>query len=147
MPFSDLPEEDLTFAGMGTVAAHHGCYGYYANPFFARTRSDEGSGASEARVRSDTTMIGAGGLHRLFNWEAERNAAGPRGGQLEALAGLRVTDLRAEINGRRGLPALDDVKTWVDPSVGLQGRIELPERWEAFAEGDIGGFHVASDLA
>ena len=36
MPFSDLPEEDLTFAGMGTVAARHGCYGFYANPFFAR---------------------------------------------------------------------------------------------------------------
>ena len=67
-------------------------------------------------------MVGAGGLYRLFDWEAEPEAAGPRGGQVEALAGVRVTELRTEINGRHGLPKFDDDKTWVDPIVGLQGR-------------------------
>ena len=73
-------------------------------------------------------------------------SSGPRGAQLEALAGVRITDLRTEINGRHGLPKFDDDKTWVDPVIGLQGRLELTERWEAFAEGDIGGFGVGSDI-
>ena len=144
MPFSDLLK-DLTLAGMGSVAARRGRFGFYLNPFFARTRSDEGSGRIEARVRSDTTMVGLGGLYRLLDWEAGRSPP-RRGAQLEALAGVRITNLRTEINGRHGLPKFDDDKTWVDPVIGLQGRLELTERWEAFAEGDIGGFGVGSDI-
>ena len=145
LPFSDLLE-DLTFAGMGTVAARRGRLGFYVSPFFGRTRSDEGSGQLEARVRSDTTMLGLGGSYRLLDWEAQPEAAGPRGAQLEALAGIRLTDLRTEINGRHGLPKLDEDKTWVDPLVGLAGRMEITDRWEALAEGDIGGFGVGSDI-
>jgi hypothetical protein len=145
MPFSDLLK-DLTLAGMGTVAARHGRFGFYVSPFFGRTRSDEGGGNIEARVRSDTTMLGLGGMYRLLDWEADPDSSGPRGGQLEALAGVRITDLRTEINGRHGLPKFDDDKTWVDPVVGLGGRLQLTDRWETFAEGDIGGFGVGSDL-
>jgi hypothetical protein len=54
--------------------------------------------------------------------------------------------MRTEINGRRGLPKFDDSKTWADPLVGLGGRLQLTDRWEAFAEGDVGGFGVGSDL-
>lgn len=128
LPFSDLLE-DLTFAGMGTVAARRGRFGFYVSPFFGRTRSDEGSGRIEARVRSDTTMLGLGGMYRLLDWEAAPDSSGPRGAQLEALAGVRITDLRTEINGRHGLPKFDDDKTWVDPIVGLGGRLEITDRW------------------
>lgn len=145
VPFSDLLE-DLSLAGMGWVAARRGRFGFYVSPFFARTRSDEGSGQFQARVRSDTTMVGLGGLYRLLDWEAAPGAAGPRGGQLEAIGGARITNLRTEINGRRGLPKFDDDKTWVDPLVGLAGRLELTDRWETFAEGAVGGFGVGSDL-
>ena len=145
MPFSDMLE-DLTFGAMGMVAERRGRFGFYVNPFFARTRSDEGSGRIESRVRSDTSMVGVGGLYRLLDWEAEPDAAGPRGAQLEALAGVRLTYMRTEINGRHGLPKFDDDETWVDPIVGLGGRLQLTDRWEGFAEGDIGGFHVGSDI-
>jgi hypothetical protein len=145
MPFSDLLE-DLAFGAMGAVAARRGPFGFYVNPFFARTRSDAGGGDFEARVRSDSSMVGVGGLYRLLDWEAAPDAAGPRGGQLEALAGVRVTYMRTEINGRRGLPKFDDSKTWADPIVGLGGRLQLTEGWETFAEGDVGGFGVGSDL-
>ena len=123
MPFSDMLE-DLTLGAMGAVSARRGRFGFYVNPFFARTRSDESSGDFETRVRSDSSMVGVGGLYRLLDWEAEPAAAGPRGGQLEALAGARVTYMRTEINGRHGLPKLDDSHTWVDPIVGLGGRLD-----------------------
>ena len=70
----------------------------------------------------------------------------PRGAQLEALAGVHLTYRRTEINGRHGLPKFDDDETWEDPIVGLGGRLQLTDRWESFAEGDIGGFHVGSDI-
>ena len=44
MPFADMLE-DLTFGAMGMVAARRGRFGFYVNPFFARTRSDEGGGS------------------------------------------------------------------------------------------------------
>ena len=144
-PFSDLLK-DLTFGGMGAVAARRGRFGFYVNSFFGRTRSDEGSGRIEARVRSDTAMVGLGGLYRLLDWQAEPDMSWLRGGQLEALAGVRVTSMRTEINGRHGLPKFDDDKAWVDPLVGLGGRLQLTDRWETFAEGDIGGFGVGSDI-
>jgi hypothetical protein len=59
---------------------------------------------------------------------------------------VRITDLLTEINGRHGLPKFDDDKTWVDPVVGLGGRLQLTDRWETFAEGDISGFGVGSDI-
>ena len=145
MPFSDLLK-DLSLAGMGTVAARYGRFGFYVSPFFARTRSDEGSGQFEARVQERHDH---GGRRRPLPAGRLGSRAGGGGaarGQLEALAGVRVTELRTEINGRHGLPKFDDDKTWVDPIVGLQGRLELTERWEAFAEGDIGGFGVGSDI-
>jgi hypothetical protein len=89
MPFSDLLE-DFAFGAMGTVAARRGPFGFYLNPFFARTRSDEGGDRIAARVTSDSSMVGVGGLYRLLDWQAAPGAAGPRGGQLEALAGVRM---------------------------------------------------------
>lgn len=145
LPFSDTLQ-DLSMAAMGTVAARRGDFGFYVTPFFSRTRSNEKAGGLEGRVRSDTTMLGVGGLYRLLDWEVDPEAPGPQGGQLEFGAGLRVTDLRTEINGRHGLPKFDDNKTWIDPLVGLGGRLELSDRWEVFADGSIGGFGVGSDL-
>jgi hypothetical protein len=145
MPFSDLLK-DFAFGAMGMVAARRGRFGFYLNPFFARTISDEGGGGIEARIESDSSMVGLGGLYRLLDWQAEPDSSGPRGAQLEALAGVRVTYMRTEINFRHGLPKLDDDKTWADPIVGLGGRLQLTDRWETFAEGDIGGFGVGSDL-
>ena len=145
LPFSDTLK-DLSMAAMGTVAARHGAFGIYVTPFFSRTRSDEEVGDLEARVRSDTTMLGFGGLYRLVDWEAEAGARGFQGGQLELGLGARITDLRTEINGRHGLPKFDDSKTWIDPIIGLGTRLELSEHWEIFGDGGIGGFGVGSDL-
>ena len=144
MPFSDMLA-DLAFGAMGMVAARRGRFGFYVNPFFARTRSDEGSGRIEARVRSEPAWSASAACTGCSTGRPSRSA-GPRGAQLEALAGVRLTYMRTEINGRHGLPKLDDSKTWADPIVGLGGRLQLTDRWETFAEGDIGGFGVGSDL-
>jgi hypothetical protein len=142
VPFSDILDE-LSFAGMGSIVARNGPYGFFVNPLFARTETDN----DLVRVRDDTTILGLGALYRAVDWRQPDTAVGgPRGAQLDVLAGVRLTSLRLELNGRRGLPKFDDSKTWVDPTVGLGGRLQLTERWETFAEGDIGGFGVGSDI-
>ena len=145
VPFSDILD-DLSVAGMAVVTARKGPWGFYVSPFYAQVDSEAEAGGFKARIRNDTTFLGAGGLYRLLGWSRPEGGNGPAGAQLEALAGARLTDLRLEVNGRNGLPKDDESETWVDPLIGLAGRIELTDRWETFAEGSIGGFGVGSDL-
>lgn len=138
---------DVSVAGMGMIAARRGRFGFYVNPLFGRTETDENIGPLEFRVRQDTTFLGFGGLYRLGEWHSgETVSSGPQSAMLEAYAGGRVIDLRLELNGRQGLPKNDQSETWVDPVIGLEGETLLTERWELFGGGDIGGFGVGSDL-
>jgi hypothetical protein len=143
VPFSDILD-DLSFAGMGTLVVRKGRLGAYLAPFFARVGSSE----DLVRLRNDTTMVGFGGLWRLVDWRPEEgSSAAVRSARLEVLGGGRLVDLRLELDGRRGLPSADTRETWVEPVVGLAGRLELGDRLEAFAEGDLGGFGLGSDLS
>ncbi len=147
VPFSDI-WDSLSVGFMGTAAARKGDWGFYVSPFFVRIGDDAEVGNAKFRYRNDTTFLGFGGTYRLADWQSpDTSYGGPKGAQLEALAGGRVVDLRLELNGRHGLPKTDESETWVDPLVGLQGRVELTDRWELLAEGDVGGFGVGSDLA
>lgn len=147
VPFSDV-WDSLSVGFMGNIAARKGDWGFYVSPFFARISGDADVGPAEFRYRNDTTFLGFGGLYRLVDWQnPDTSYGGPKGAQLEALAGGRVVDLRLELNGRHRLPDNDENETWVDPVVGLNGRIELTDRWELLAEGDIGGFGVGSDIS
>lgn len=147
VPFSDI-WESLSVGFMGTAAARKGDWGFYVSPFFVRIGDDAEVGSAKFRYRNDTTFLGFGGTYRLADWQSpDTSYGGPKGAQLEALAGGRVVDLRLELNGRHGLPKNDESETWVDPLVGLQGRVELTDRWELLGEGDVGGFGVGSDLA
>ncbi|HMR33989.1 MAG TPA: hypothetical protein PKA13_06065 [Geminicoccaceae bacterium] len=147
VPFSDV-WESLSVGFMGTAVARKGDWGFYVSPFFVRIGDDAEVGGAKFRYRNDTTFLGVGGTYRLLDWQnPDTSHGGPKRAQLEALAGGRVVDLRLELNGRHRLPDNDESETWVDPVVGLHGRIELTDRWELLAEGDIGGFGVGSDIS
>lgn len=147
VPFSDI-WDSLSVGFMGVAAARKGDWGFYVSPFFARIGDDAEVGGAKFRYRNDTTFLGVGGTYRLLDWQnPDTSHGGPKGAQLEALAGGRVVDLRLELNGRHGLPKADESETWVDPIMGLNGRLELTDRWELLAEGDVGGFGVGSDIS
>jgi hypothetical protein len=102
---------------------------------------------TQVRARNGTTLLDLGALYRAVDWRRPHGAAtGPHDAQLELLASARLTDLRLEPDGRRGLPQVDRRETWVDPVLGLGGRVGMTEPWEAFAEADIGGCGVGADL-
>jgi hypothetical protein len=37
-------------------------------------------------------------------------------------------------------------KTWVDPILGMRGRLPIGEKWSLEGYGDVGGFGVGSDF-
>jgi hypothetical protein len=73
---------------------------------------------------------------------AEKNGA-----SFDVLAGFRYWHMSTRFDLRAGvLPAtqVDDSKNWVDPVIGLRGKIPLSPRFFLTAKGDLGGFGVGS---
>ncbi len=68
---------------------------------------------------------------------------------LDLLAGGRLWNLGADLTltGPQAVPRqASGSKTWVDPIIGISGRVNLGSGFALQAEGDVGGFGVAADL-
>lgn len=66
--------------------------------------------------------------------------ARPRTLSIESTAGLRWTKLEADASAL-GLSASESAD-WTDPFIGLRMNADLTERWNLFAQADVGGFGV-----
>ncbi len=71
---------------------------------------------------------------------------------LQGYGGIRVVDVRTDVGLVGGGPVgagfdarID--KTWVDPMIGLRGRIELNEKVSLGGFASIGGFGAGSDIS
>ena len=134
----------LDFAVMGAFEARNGRWGLIADLVYSdlTETNDTPFGVlfSQARVDTDLTMATVYAGYRVH--EDDRVA-------LDVLVGARAVWLDVDVGLRPGaLPArsfgLSD--DWVDPLVGLRGRIDLNDRWFATALADVGGFDAGSDL-
>lgn len=151
MKFSDILD-DLKFAAMGVVEAHNGTFGIFGDIMYVHTEAGQGIKRTVANVpvalkaTVDTENIAATlmGEYRLINDEAVK---------LDLMAGARLwhvaNDISAELKADgTEVAALsgDDSETWVDPMVGLRGRVntETPLFLEGW--GLIGGAGIGSDL-
>jgi hypothetical protein len=79
--------------------------------------------AANARVRNDRVSLDLLVGGRLWNMDAEGTLVGP-----------------LAVRQRSGS------KTWVDPIIGISGRVELGSGFALQAEGDVGGFGLVSDV-
>ena len=89
---------------------------------------------------TETTMFTAAPEYRLLE--------GPHG-SLDAMAGLRVWSVNTEVGLHGGLLGglgADDGDTWVDPIIGMKGRLNLPSNFYLTGWGMVGGFGVSSDF-
>ncbi|MEX2519822.1 MAG: hypothetical protein WD969_10875 [Paracoccaceae bacterium] len=71
---------------------------------------------------------------------------------LQGYGGIRVVDVRTDVGLVGGGPvgAAFDArfdKTWVDPMIGLRGRVEINDKVSLGGFASIGGFGVGSDLS
>jgi opacity protein-like surface antigen len=91
---------------------------------------------------------GTGALSSSIVGAAEYRLIEAEGGFLDALAGARVWSVDAEIDfsGLAINATGSDSETWVDPIVGIKGRLNLSPDFFFTSWGMIGGFGVSSDF-
>lgn len=133
----------LDFAIMAAAEVRKGDFGVLADIYYLALSTDQATPGplfSDVEVGTELLIFTALGSYRAVETEAAH---------LDALAGLRVWSVDVDIDLAAGiLPAqsFSDGDTWVDPVVGMKGRVSLSEHAYLTGWGMIGGFGVSSDF-
>ena len=95
--------------------------------------------ALAAKMNLDTLVWTFGGSFRAIEIEPVT---------VDLLAGGRLWNVDAEgaLTGPLAVRQRSGSKTWVDPIIGISGRVELGSGFALQAEGDVGGFGLVSDI-
>jgi hypothetical protein len=145
--FSDILK-DLSLAGMLLVDVQKGRFGIAVNGVFARVSPKNDVNGIRIKATSDTVQLGVAPYYRVVDWTYRTSSSGkPMRLIVSPEAGFRFTYLHAELDVRNGGPSVDESESWVEPTVGSRFGIDLTDRWNLTAEGNVGGFGVGSDLA
>jgi hypothetical protein len=132
MSFGDVVS-NLQFAFMGVGEIRNGRFAVFTDLTFGQL-------ANSVRAESQTLMWTAGVEYRFVD---------APGGHLDAFAGFRVYGLDNSLafqGGPLNGVNISDNQAWIDPMIGLIGRVDLTDRVFVTAWGMIGGFGVSSDL-
>jgi hypothetical protein len=143
--FSDIVDI-LDFAiGLNTEVRYQRRWLFFANMSYVQTTADAEPGRrlagtiDEVQLKQKEYDVDFGIGYNLFPHSAFR---------IEPFVAGRVTWLDAEISlavpGTN--PEFDGSKAWADPIVGVMLKFPANSFLSFFAEGDIGGFGVSSDL-
>jgi hypothetical protein len=99
----------------------------------------KGPAAAAVDLELNTIVWTFGGSYRVI--DSDR-------GHLGLLAGGRLWNVNADgsLTGPLAVRQHSGGKTWVDPIVGVNGRLELGAGFALQAEADVGGFGAASDI-
>lgn len=146
VPFSDILHH-LDFVLMGNIEVTNGQWGVYADAQHVRTSQDEELLSHNIGIEIRTTSIAAGAFFKAYETQLGGDTVfgRPRTVSIEPTAGLRWTRLEADVSAF-GLSAAKSAD-WTDPFVGLRLNADLTDRWNLFAESDIGGFGIGSRLS
>jgi hypothetical protein len=141
--FSDVLK-NFDFGFMAAGEARYGRFAIVSDVLYTKLSAGAatpfGVLADSVDVKSEVFSALVAGSYRLIESES---------GNLDALAGGRLWWVNTDIdlvNSPLPVTSFNDGDTWVDPIVGLKGRMNLTP--EAYLTGwaMIGGFGVASDL-
>jgi len=146
VPFSDIFDH-LDFALMGNIEITNGQWGVYFHGQHVKTSQDEQVFSHEIGLDITTTTLSAGAFFKAYEavLGGDTVFGKPRTLSIEPTAGVRWTKLEADVEafGLRASKSSD----WTDPFVGLRMNADLTERWNLFAEADVGGFGVGSKVS
>ncbi len=136
----------LQFAFMATGELRYGSWGFLADIVYSKTSAGgelAGPFKAETNVQNKLLLLSGAATYRIHEWE--------NGAWIDALAGLRyaASDVTIEANGTGplGVTRRDSASEgWLDPLLGLRGRMPLGAGFGLTALADVGGFGVGSDL-
>lgn len=146
VPFTETLE-NLDFAVMGNVEVSNGVMGAYFDGQYADVSTDKTIRSIDIGASMTTTMLSGGVYYRIYEAQlgGETVFGTPRTFAVEPTVGLRWTRLSAELKGAGR--AVSASESWTDPFVGSRVSLDLTERWNLAAEGDVGGFGIGSRLS
>ena len=141
--FSDILD-NLNFAAMAMAEVRRERFGIFLDVIYLDLETDgsdtPGPLFSTASVTATTRIITPMLEYRI----REHNGA-----SVDGMAGARIWYAETGINlaggTLSGRGATDD-ETWVDPAVGLKGRVPIAKNWALGGWGIIGGFGAGSDF-
>lgn len=146
VPFSDI-FKNLDFSAMGNIEVTNGLYGVYFDGQYTKTSQGEQFHSQTLGADITMTSLSAGAFFRAYEMplEGETVFGGQRVFAIEPTAGVRWTQLKVDFmldrwSEKRKLQ-------WTDPFIGARVQADLSDRWNMFAEADIGGFNMGSDLS
>ncbi|MHC4323811.1 MAG: hypothetical protein ACYSUX_06025 [Planctomycetota bacterium] len=139
--FSDIVD-NLDVGALGYFQIRKDKWGAYFDVMYLRVVSDEKVGPVDLKVRSDTTLAGAGVLYRVYE-----GFAGAEGNPVatDIYVGGRYVNLDLELDFV-GVTKISGSKDWVDPLIGVTYSRDLSKKFLIKTTADIGGFGIASDL-
>lgn len=143
----DLHEilEQLDFTFMALAELRRGRFGIFADFFYAELTRD-GSAVFDLFSGSLTTQI------TIATAMAEYRLVDRGPTSLDVMAGVRVWnvsgDLTVTVNDGDPPPGItiSDGRSWLDPMVGVKGRLQSGSPWYLTGWAMIGGFGAGSDL-
>ncbi|VVE90508.1 hypothetical protein [Pandoraea bronchicola] len=141
VPFSTILG-NLDLALMGEVELTNGRYGVYMDGQYTSDAKDATVAGAAVRFGTTAKMVTLGGFFHAWSIEKPGNTlfGKSRAVTIEPTFGLRWTQVNASADPIVGT----HTERWVDPFIGVRVSADLSERWNLFAEGDIGGFGIGS---
>ncbi len=148
VPFSDIFDH-LDFVAMGNVEITNGTWGVYFDGQYVETSQDERALAQEIGIGIKTTTLSAGGFFKAYEAPLGGDTVfgKPRTVSIEPTAGVRWTKLQAEAEVAAFGLRTKKSANWTDPFIGLRVNADLTDRWNLFAETDVGGFGLGSKIS
>jgi hypothetical protein len=141
--FSDILE-NLDFAAMLVAELRHGRFGFFGDLMYVKI---SGSAGTPAGLLADSASLDTQSL--AVTAAPEFRILDTAGASLDVLAGARVWSVDTDVafaGGPLAGVSGSDGDTWVDPLVGLKGRLDLGDRFYLSAWTMAGGFGVSSDF-
>lgn len=146
VPFRDI-FDNLDMSFMGNIEVTNGTMGFYIDGQYVKTSQDEDIRNNELALDLKTTMIAGGAYYRVYEQALEGTTlfGNQRVFAIEPTVGIRWTQLKA---GLEVGPFNERSKVeWTDPFIGTRVFYDINDRWNIFAEADIGGFGAGTKLS
>lgn len=146
VPFKDIIK-NLDLSVMGNVEVTNGIFGAYFDGQYTKTSQDADVRSLTLRAHITSTTLSAGAFFRAI--EVPLDGLTVFGNQrvfaVEPTVGVRWTQLKVGLD----LDRWSDSRKmqWTDPFIGARIDTDLTDRWNLFAEADIGGFSTGSKLS
>jgi hypothetical protein len=134
--FSDI-WDNLDFALMARLEAWHDDVGFYLDPLYGKLEADADSGAVNAELETELTIIDFGVLYRVLDRTTEKG----RARTADVYVGGRYIAIENDIDFDV-LPDRGATGKTLDLTVGARFAMDVTKRLGLLVGGDVGGFDL-----